>query len=387
MVTPSAGPVQPSKAQGAVVRRLRDSQPSPFNASNLELRYRASVTIRSVAVIGAGNVGHALAADLTLRGIEVRIHSRTSGRLDAIRQAGGITAVGDVEGLALPAMLTGSMRDASDGADVIAVCLPTSALPLYADELFDASTSEQVMLLDPGHTGGGLYLNAEWSRVRPSGSRKICQITTASHVSRMSGPAAVRVLLRPSSKVASVATEHSAECHAVLDDLFPGQFGRATSILDVDLANINAMLHPAGMICNAGWIEATQGDFEFYSQGTGVAVSKVIDDLDRERLELAARLGAEAVPFPQLLSELGFCHDPKAPDARTAIESSDLIYPIKAPSSLDHRYLHEDVAWGIVPWIRLARAVGMEPSTMTALAQMAQLLTGVDYLSSSLRSP
>ncbi|MGN6722679.1 MAG: NAD/NADP octopine/nopaline dehydrogenase family protein [Marmoricola sp.] len=335
------------------------------------------MTTRTVAVIGAGNVGHAFAADLALRGVEVRLHSRAADRLAAIRQAGGITAAGEIEGLARPALLTGSMREATEGADVIAVCVPTAALPLYADELFEASTSEQVMLLNPGHTGGGLYLSGKWS----SPPRKLCQLTTASHVSRMSGPAAVTVLLRPKSKVASVTPQHSAECYAVLDELFAGQFGRATSILEVDLANINAMLHPAGMICNAGWIEATQGDFGFYSQGTGAAVSHVIDALDQERLALAVRLGVEAVPFPQLMNELGFCRDPEASDAQAAIESSDLIYPIKAPTGLDHRYLHEDVGWGLVPWIRLARSVGMDAPTMTALAHMAQLLTGVDYFS------
>ena len=53
-----------------------------------------------VAVIGAGNVGCALAADLALRGAEVRLFNRSPGRLAAIADAGGITVTGVLEGSA-----------------------------------------------------------------------------------------------------------------------------------------------------------------------------------------------------------------------------------------------------------------------------------------------
>jgi opine dehydrogenase len=59
------------------------------------------------------------------------------------------------------------------------------------------------------------------------------------------------------------------ECHQRLDALLPGQFGRAESVLEADLANLNAILHPPGMVCNAGWIEATGGKFGFYAEGSG----------------------------------------------------------------------------------------------------------------------
>jgi len=47
-----------------------------------------------VAVVGAGNVGCALAADLVLRGVDVRLYNRSPGRLDAIRAASGIRVTG-----------------------------------------------------------------------------------------------------------------------------------------------------------------------------------------------------------------------------------------------------------------------------------------------------
>lgn len=117
-----------------------------------------------VAVIGAGNVGCALATHLTLRGHEVRLCTRSEQRLRPIRQAGGLTATGAVEGSAPIALVTTSLPQAVSAADVIAVTVPTPALPHYAPALARAITSDQLLWLNPGHSGGALYLGAEMAR-------------------------------------------------------------------------------------------------------------------------------------------------------------------------------------------------------------------------------
>src|SRR5215831_15987548 len=156
-----------------------------------------------------------------------------------------------------------------------------------------------------GLWGGALYLAAELARAG-RGERTICQLTTASHISRLTGPATVRVFLRAPASVAALPASHLEACHRQLDALLPGQLGRAESVLEADLANVNAILHPPGMACNAGWIEATAGTFGFYAEGSGRAVAQVMDAIDRDRLALAGRLGVRAVPFPELFCQLGF---------------------------------------------------------------------------------
>src|SRR6266576_3508023 len=185
-----------------------------------------------VAVIGAGNVGCALAADLALRAV--------------------------------------------DGAAVVAVTVPTASLPAYAAVLARATTDEQLIWLNPGHSGGALYLAAELARAGRV-ERTICQLTTASHISRRTGPATVRVFLRSRASLAALPASHLQECHRRLDTLLPGQFGQAESVLEADLANLNAILHPPGMVCNAGLIQATAGKYGFYDEGGGPAVARVMD--------------------------------------------------------------------------------------------------------------
>jgi opine dehydrogenase len=52
---------------------------------------------------------------------------------------------------------------------------------------------------------------------------------------------------------------------------------------------------------------------------------------------------------------------------------------VKAPPSLDHRYLHEDVGWGLVPWTALATTAGVRTPTMDALIHLAGVANEVDY--------
>lgn len=333
-----------------------------------------------VAVIGAGNVGCALAGDLALRGVDVRLYNRSPERLEAIETAGGISLCGEVEGSAGLGLLTNSLAEAISGAAVVAVTVPTASLPHYASALLEETTPAQLIWLNPGHTGGALYL-AEQARAHGRGERTICQLTTASHISRLTGPATVRVFLRPRSSIAALPARDLDRCHERLDALLPGLFGRAQSILEADLTNINAVLHPPGMVCNAGWIEATGGDFGFYAAGNGRAVARVIDGIDRERLALARRLGVPAAPFTELFHQLGFTpgDQPLADDACEAIAHSELIRPIQSPPTLDHRYLHEDVGWGLVPWMHLAAAVGSPAPTITSLVHLAGVINGLDY--------
>src|SRR5207302_4727639 len=148
--------------RGPVRGRLPGRRPS--EADRRPRRRRALAVPPTVAVIGAGNVGCALAADLVLRGVEVRLCNRSPARLEPIRRAGGITATGALEGFAPLDRLTDSVEDAVRGADVVAVTVPTPALPHYAPALVEVTTTDQLIWLDPGHSGGALYLAAEMDR-------------------------------------------------------------------------------------------------------------------------------------------------------------------------------------------------------------------------------
>lgn len=333
-----------------------------------------------VAVVGAGNVGCALAADLALRGVEVRLYTRSEARLRPIRDTGAITVTGAVTGTVPISVLTTDLREAVDGAQIVAVTVPSPALPHYAATLVAATTPEQLLWLNPGHSGGALYLAARF-RAQDQRGRRICQLSTASHSSRMTTPTTVDVFRLPSAAMAAFPARHLHGCHQQLDTLLPGQFSIAGSVLELDLMNINAVMHPAQMVGNASWIEATAGDFAIYQEGTGPGVARMIEIIDTERLAVARRLGVPATPFVELMYRFGFTTADAARTGRVhqAMQAGGPLRAVKAPPTLDHRYLHEDVGWGLVPWMELARAVELATPTMAALTHLASVLNDIDY--------
>jgi opine dehydrogenase len=334
-----------------------------------------------VAVLGAGNVGCALAGDLARRGVDVRLFNRSVERLAPIRDAGGITLTGMVEAFARIPVVTTVLEEAVSGAGVLAVCVPATALPAYAALLATAASAEQVIWLNPGQSGGALYLAAEIERITGRRDLRICQLTTSAHTARMPAPATVRVLNLCRVGVAAFPNRHADECHDRLDGLLPGQFDRIESVLESDLLNLNALIHPPGMVCNAGWVEATGGGFTFYAEGMTPAVGRVVDEVDAERRALAERLGVPTVTLVDALHRAGFTTAEAAATGRTydAVQASGNLGTMMAPASLDHRYLHEDVGWGLVPWTHLARAVGVPMPATEALVDLAGLMTGVHY--------
>ena len=50
---------------------------------------------------------------------------------------------GEIEGFAAPGLVTESLQEAVDGAEVVAVTVPTASLPAYAAALARATSDER----------------------------------------------------------------------------------------------------------------------------------------------------------------------------------------------------------------------------------------------------
>ena len=168
------------------------------------------------------------------------------------------------------------------------------------------------------------------------------------------------------------------EMFALVKPLYP-EIVQATSVLETGLGNINAVFHPPGMLMNAGWLERT--GFLFYREGFTPAVGRVTAAVDAERMAVAQALGIPATAFLDLFYEAGLTTKEArdAGDIARACEESAPNRTIKAPPRLDHRYIHEDVGYGLVPMAALGRLAGVATPTMDALVQLASIALGIDY--------
>ena len=162
--------------------------------------------------------------------------------------------------------------------------------------------------------------------------------------------------------------------------MFPNVIA-AANVLETGFSNINAIMHPAGMLGNAGWIEKTGGDFLYYREGITPSIGAWIDALDGERLEIVRALGLTPLRFVDIFHGAGLTTT-EARDsgsAYQAIHESEPNFTIKSPPSLDHRYIKEDVGYGLVPMAEIGKLLGIETPVMDALITLASVALGIDF--------
>ncbi len=342
--------------------------------------------IRRIAVLGAGHGGSAAAADLTRLGFEVRLQSRNQAKLAAIRERGGIEMHGLHEGFVPLTRLTHSVADAVAGADLIMLVVPSMAVGDYAKELAPLLTPERPVLINPGHTGGGLHFV---SALRAAGYRaeiKTAETVTLTYICRSMGPASVNLYSYTKNLAfAAFPGRHAESLFALLKPLYP-QIELASSVLETALTNINATFHPPGMLMNAGWIEHSHGNFLFYHEGITESVARVTAAVDAERMAIGKTLGIPTRSFLEAFYRAGLT-------TREAMESGDIVRAcresapnraVKSPPALQHRYIYEDIGYGLVPMTGLARLAGIATPAMDVLIDLANIALGVDLRQSGL---
>ena len=83
----------------------------------------------------------------------------------------------------------------------------------------------------------------------------------------------------------------------------------------------------------------------FYKDGVSPSVAKLIKAIDGERIALARALGYEVMPDTEMSVRQGYASHS---DYLQCYGFGEVFATFTAPSTLDHRYLHEDVGMGLV---------------------------------------
>ncbi len=332
-----------------------------------------------MAVLGGGNGAHATAGDLAKRGFEVALYSVIPGELDAVKKAGGVIMVeGGNESLASPVEVPETLGAAVSGAEVIAIVVPSTAHSPMAEAVGPILEKGQHVLLNPGHTGGALEFRKKLDDLGVNTEIILGESMTLTYFARLVAPGKVDILLRTRNVLfSSLPSSRNADSLKVFSRVFPN-LTRASSVLETGLSNINAVMHPAGTLLNTGWIEHTKGGFLFYTEGVTPAICKVIERLDAERRQVAKGFGLEAPPFSEIFYNIGST-SVKDGTVFESIKGSEPNKLLRAPNTLDSRYVHEDVGHGLVGMTTFARIAGVKTPILDSLINIACKVNDVNY--------
>ena len=257
--------------------------------------------IGTIAVIGAGNGGKTSAADLALQDRAVRLFEfpEYGANVEPLGRPPTLHATGAVCGEAELELATTDLAEAVRGADAIMVCTQALTHERVARELAPLVGPGQLVILNPGSTGGALQLAHVWRSAGVAEPPPIAEFHTLTYGCRARG-AEVSVSLKVGAPIlyATLPARAAGEWAGDLEAMFPSLV-RAADVLEVGLNNGNPVVHPPITILNAARIENEGAAMLFYADGMSPAAAGLIRALDEERMALLRALGYPATPEPE----------------------------------------------------------------------------------------
>ena len=330
-------------------------------------------------VIGAGHGGRAMAAHLALMGFETTLYNRTPEHVATIRKRRGIDLTsyeGGPHGFGELRRVTSELREAVNSSDVLMVVTPSSAHREVATMLAPYLRSGQIVVLHPGRTCGAIEVNRVIEDSGGEAGVVVAEAGTFIYASRSEGPTQSRIFrIKESVPLAALPATRTEAVLEALHDAYP-QFIDGGNVLYTSLDNMGAIFHPALTLLNAGRIESTFGDFQFYIDGVTPSVARVLEVLDRERVTVASSLGLRA---QTALEWLQMAYNATGSHLYEAIHNNTGYYGIKAPPTLEHRYIFEDVPMSLVPIAALGQHYGVSVRGIDSIIRLACIIHHTDY--------
>jgi len=340
-----------------------------------------------VCVLGGGNGAFATASALAVEGFKVTLCEvpEWKANVEPVMAKGGI----DLEVvIRIPSMQSGFAKlekagvdpeEALSDADVVFLVVPAFAQRRFAEFASPFLRSSQVVALTPGNFGGSM----EWAAVlKEKGVKErpiLVDVESMIYSGFKNGPTSVQVSgFKRNINCAAFPATRTAEALQLIHRVYPN-VGPGENVLTIGLSKAGTVMHPTITLLNAGWIEKTQGDFLFYWDGLTSAVGKVMERLESERLALGKALGLNLISTRDSL--LGYYADQGAKgDTLTEVASTNPVYGIdRAPKNMQHRFLLEDIPYGLVPMEELASLGGVATPMCSALVELASCMLQTDF--------
>lgn len=330
-----------------------------------------------IAVLGGGNGSYAAAADLSEQGHRVRFWRRDRDAFAPVLRSGRVQ-LKDFRGerdVAL-ALATGDLGEAVRGAELIVAPTPAFAQEDLARAMAPYMSDGQVLFLPPG-TFGSFAMTKVMREADCRAEIAIGETGTLPWLTRKHGPDVVAITTRatrlPTGIFPSRLREHGmARIKAAFPAIEPVEDG-----LSAALMNAGPIIHPPLILMNAGPLEHFP-KWDIHNEGTQPSIRRVTDALDGERIRIREALGYKPPHFPLAdhYSRDGdewmygnLAHE-KLTDSGDWRERIDLRA---------HRYMMEDVRYGLALLVSATEWAGVEAPVARGLLALGSAVVGEDF--------
>lgn len=319
-----------------------------------------------ITIIGAGSVGTAAAADLTLAGHEVVLYEmpQFSENIDPIVQCGGISLTdGERTAFVKIDKVTKDIAEAVRGTRIIMVATVGWAHKTIAELSAPYLEEGQTIILFAAELGS-LEFKKVLGEKRPDLDVKIAETLSAPYAARREAPGKAEVTIRSRMRnlgLAAIPVRYTEQVMDEIREFYPDFFIAGGNVVEVGLSNPNILIHPGPVLLMAASIES--GNNLIYRLFTP-SVLRVVESTFQERNAILKALGLKELysfeQFKKLLADPG-------------------IRQLTGPSDMHHRFITEDCPMGLVALTSFGDLVGVPTPVCKAIITLISGIIGVDY--------
>ena len=328
-----------------------------------------------IAVLGTGNGGQAIAGWLAMQKCDVVLYGRNKEIVESLRSKGIIQLTGAIEGIGKLSQVTDDIHKAVENCEIIMVVTTANAHTSLARQLSTVLKDGQVIILNPGRTGGALEFRRTLDESGCKAKVYVAEAQTLVYACRLLENGLVNIIgVKDKVLLSSVP---SSDTRLVLEKINPYYpcFCAAENVLRTSLENIGAMFHPCVLLFNAATIER-HDVFWFYRDMTP-EIANFIEEFDRERLAVGKAYGIDLLSVNEWISYA--YPDTVGTTLCEKMRNNPAYHDIKSPSTIFTRQLTEDIPTGVLPILELGEAAGVQMPLMRAMVDICGRLLKIDF--------
>jgi len=328
----------------------------------------------NIAVIGAGNAGQALAGYISSQGHCVSLCDVNKSVIDNLKEKKTIQLVGEINAQGIISKFAYNAADIVKDADVVFVVTTALAHASVAAQISNVVKDGQIIILNPGRTGGALEFRNALEKNGCKSHYYLCEAQTIVFACRIVENGVVNIVgNKKSVAVSTLPSKDRGVILPILQELIPA-FTPAPNVLFTSLENYGAVFHSAICLFNACLIEKGVS-FYFYKDVTPT-VASFIEKLDKERVSVGKAYGVPLITAEEWLKEV---YQVEGNNLYECLTNNKAYQDIIGPKDIRCRQLTEDVPTGAVPIYELGRVAGLEMPAYKALIEIASELLNVDF--------
>jgi opine dehydrogenase len=319
-----------------------------------------------ITVIGSGNIGFATAAHLTYLGHDVCFcGSKLSKK---IKIKGCINKAIEIS------EVTSDKKDAVKNAKYIIITITSLYQANVIKEFAQDLSNESIIILCPGKFGGSLYIEKIIKEINPDFRGSVVE-TTPPYAARIEDKNTINISgIKNKIRFSSTTDEKTKMITPEIQSIFPMMIS-AESWLERTFHEIGWLLHAPTFLFNINRIEKNE-KFLFYADGITPQISKIIVALDQERMNLAKVVNVDCVSLKDVIREY---YGTIGNNTYEAIHNNIPYKSIKAPESLEHRYIFEEISEYCIPLYELSVLMKIDMPMLKSIIDLSTVITKYDF--------